>query len=171
MDKFTKDLVRDITGVLVDLVPGGRLVRGTVQNAAVTLLDRKQRSAIEQAAKDIFESLYYSVGLDDRNPGAAKSAAYNVMDSVKKAKLTPQVLVDCCLDPELLYQRVSKYPATGIDGASALRQSMYDAGLRSFCEEVIAHAMELKPVQRLVYSRILMNQRQILAAMKRETPK
>jgi hypothetical protein len=105
------------------------------------------------------------VGLDARNPGAAKSAAFNVLETIRKAGLTPQVIVDCDLDSELLFQYVMKYSDIGIESASQIRKQLYQRGVQTFCDELIANALEIKLLQLLIYQKVLSNQRKILQVL------
>lgn len=162
MDALKKEIVNDIIGILVGLVPGGNYARHTAQSAATLLLSRHDKDIVTRIADRIFKQLYDAVGLDAKNPGAAKSAAYNVLETVRDANITPQVIVNCYLDSELLFQHVMKYPATGIESASQIRRQLYQKGVRIFCDELITNAFEIKSFQLFVYQKVLSNQRKIL---------
>jgi hypothetical protein len=165
MDTLKKEIINDIVGILMDFVPGGTYARRTAQTAATLLLSRQEKDLIRRIADRIFAQLYEAVGLDARNPGAAKSAAYNVLETIRKAGLTPQVIVDCDLDSGLLFQYVMKYPAVGIESASQIRKQLYQRGVHTFCDELIANALEIKSLQLLIYQKVLLNQRKILQAL------
>ena len=162
MDALKKEIVNDIVGILMGLIPGGNYARRTAQTAATLLLSRQDKDIIARIADRIFNQLYDAVGLDAKNPGAAKSAAYNVLETIRKANITPQIIVDCYLDSELLFQYVLKYPAVGIESASQIRRQLYQRGVRTFCDELIANAFEIKSFQLFVYQKVLSNQRKIL---------
>jgi hypothetical protein len=165
MDTLRKELVGDIVGVLLAFVPGGSYVQRTAHTAATLLLSRQDRDITTRIANRIFDQLYKAVGLDAKNPGAAKSAAYNVLETIRQASLTPQVIVDCDLDPEVLFRYVMKYPAAGIESASQIRRQLYQRGVQTFCEELIANALEIKSLQLIVYQKVLSNQRKILRSL------
>lgn len=168
MDGLKKEIVNDIVGILMGLVPGGHLALHTAQSAAVLLLSRQEKDTITRVAERIFSRLYESVGLDTRNPGAAKSAAYDVLATIKKAELTPEILVRSCLDPKLLFEYVLKYPAVGIESASSVRKGLYIKGIRTFCDELMASALEIKPLQSFVYRELLLNQNKILRLLEKD---
>jgi hypothetical protein len=167
MDALKKEIIKDIVGILMDFIPGGKYALHTAQSASVLLLSRQDKDTVTRIAERIFDQLYYSVGLDTKNPGAAKSAAYDVLETIKRANLTPQVIVDCCLDPELLFQYVMQYPAVGIESASSIRKQLHKNGVRACCEELMTSAFEIRSFQSFVYRQVLLNQRKALQALEK----
>lgn len=162
MATVKNEIVADIVGILMGLIPGGSYAQHTAQRAATLLLSRREKDVITRIADRIFTQLYEAVGLDARNPGAAKSAAYDVLETIRKANLTPQIIVSCGLDAGLLFQYVMQYTATGVESASPIRRQLHQRGVHTFCDELIASAFEIKSFQLFVYQRVLSNQHEIL---------
>jgi hypothetical protein len=168
MDVVKKELINTIIAILTDLIPGGKYATRSMQTVVTSLLPSRDKNIIPQIADRIFNQLYDSVGLDDRNPGAAKSAAHDTLETIRKANLTLQIIVDCCLDSQLLFKHVMQYPADGINLASSIRTDLYERGVRAFCDELIANVSEIKSFQVLVYQKILLNQRRIIQMLEEE---
>lgn len=162
MSDLKKNLLKEILSIVIGLVPGGGVIKGAVSTEIAERLTKQEVDIIEKTARRIFDNLYESVGLDSQNPGAAKSAAYDVVATIKAASLSGQTLVDCCLDPSLLYGHLLKFPAKGIEYASGLRKDLYHAGLRQFASDLSHLALKVPFVEWLAQRQILLNQQKIL---------
>ncbi len=170
MEELRHELVGDVVAIFAGVIPGGKLFTRSAKAAVFSLFKSEKPNKIQRIANAVFDDLYNSVGKDARNPGAAKSAAYELQDTIRKAKLTPEILVDCCVDPDLLFKYMERFPAEGMDIASGVRQRLYHNGLKAFCNSLTRHAMELPNMQRLVLRRILLQHRLILDALQTKKP-
>jgi hypothetical protein len=107
MNSITKTALKDVVATLVGLLPGGDLLKGTAKEAAevaMSALSKKDRDAIQNVTDDIFKTLTKSSkSLSPDDPGRAMSAAYNVVDTVRRSKLDADRIIDCDLDPSKIY--------------------------------------------------------------------
>lgn len=163
MKAITESAIKDIVAAVVGLIPGGKLLEGTAGQAAATVfvsLTKDRRNAIQSVSDAIVRVLTKDAKkLSPDDPGRAISAAFNVAETIRKAKLDADVLLDCSLDGEAVYEYLVKYyPAEGIDAASQHRQDLYHACLRQFAETVVDAVFVTDTFQRRLYRRLMLNQ-------------
>ncbi len=165
MSDLKKNFIKDITSVLLGCVPGGNILKSTISSEIANQFTKEEIDIVKHTAQTIFENLYNSVGLDSSNPGAAKAAAYNILSTIQSASITAQVLVDCCLDPHMLYNYLLKFPAPDIEHAGGIRQSLYYSGLQQFSRDITQMSLRIRHIQWLSQRQVLINQKQILDAI------
>lgn len=148
MSSAETNLAKELFDVFLDLFPLGSLAKSTIKLPFNYLLERgdgetKVRS-IENIASAIAAEL--SEMPDPSNPGAARSAAYDVVRILKESGLGPELLVHLNLDPDSVFSHLT---ATGSDvrrNASALRWGFIEIGLRKLADAIVERSPELPGV-------------------------
>ena len=169
MKAITESAIKDIVAAVVGLIPGGKLLEKTAGQAAVSVfgsLAKDRRDAIQSVTDAIVRTLTQDAKeLSPDDPGRAISAAFNVVETIRNAKLDADVLLDCCLDGEAVYEYLIKYPAVGIEHASGGRQALYHTYLRRFAETVVEAVFVTDTFQRRMFRRLMLNQNEMKAML------
>jgi hypothetical protein len=165
MNSITETAVKDIVAAVVGLIPGGKLVEKTATQAATQAfkaLTKDRRDAIQLVTDSIVSALTTGANsLSPDDPGRAISAASNVVETIRKAKLDADVLLDCCLDGEAVYHYLIQFPAAGIEYASGGRQALYHAYLKQFAETVVDAVFVTDAFQRRMFRRLMLTQKEM----------
>ena len=172
MNSIAKTALKDIVAAAVGLLPGGNILEGAAVEAAdiaISALCKQDQDAIQVVTTEIFDTLTTRPdSLSPHDPGRAVSAAYNVLDTVRRSRLDADRIIDCGLDPSQVYDYLLKFPAVGIEAASGGRQMIYHSYLRAFAEKVTDAVFPTAPFQRRLYQRLLRNQEKMMKMIEQQ---
>jgi hypothetical protein len=142
-------LAKEVLSVLLELFPLGSVAKSAIKLPFGYLLDRSESKtkakSIEGIACAIAAKL--SVMPDHTNPGAARSAAYDVVHILKLGKVCPELLIELNLDPTLLLSHLMISGEEVLRTASQQRKSFIELGLSKIADAVVECSPELPGVQ------------------------
>lgn len=131
-------------------------------------MDQGQKFVLDTINK-IFGTMHESLPPDPGQVAAETYAHWDVRDTIEKAQLSTNTLLDCCFDPDALFAHLRKFPAVGIDNASESRRGHYFNALRHFCQLLVLAACENPDMHWAVHRRLLSQQQEILRQLMRTT--
>jgi len=156
---MNNELRDDLIESLIDIIPFGDVPKGIsklLYNFGIGKYSRyKTFNLVEVTASDIASRFYAAEGIDRKNPGAAKSAAYNIVEIIKKTKIDSTFIISCNIDPEIIFTELNRRGEEIMHGASGIRKGFVETGLRAFAETIAARAMEFPNIQTEIYRVLL----------------
>lgn len=173
MNSIVKELATETALSLLRLTPAGAFIveRGTgtlremIRAAGVS---SKDADLIRDLASEVAKGVEARVSQEQGNQGSAASAAIGVLDTIRKARITPQLLVSLNLDAGRLCSHLrEKFPPRDLGMASAARRQLYGQGVDEFSERLIGHALALPGVQLAIQQEILKRQSELLERLER----
>ena len=173
MASIARELTLEIARTLLRLTPGGAFVADRFSGTLKAVLESAaQRGAnvdlIKKIAENIAEAVRSRTAQEGGNMGAAESAALGVLETVRAAKLTPDLLVSLRLDPKRLAEHlVQTFPPVDLRMASVARRRLYGQGVEEFCEGLMGSALALPGVQLAIQQDLLRGQAAILERLER----
>ncbi len=170
MDSIEKEFFKEIALFLLGFVPGADSFKQTsseLLDRGLNLISGPEKDDVERVASEIYSRLQKAARIISPNdPGRATWAAENFLETVRKARINPDVILDCCLDPEELYNYLLRFPATGIESASGGRQKIYYDQLHVFAAVAIDAVFPTRSFQVRLFHRILSAQRRTVEQAK-----
>jgi len=165
MGSIKKEFAKEIALLVLGLVPGANSFKQTsseLLDRGLGLISGPDKEDVARVASQIYSRLREAAKtISPEDPGRATWAAENFLETVRNARVSPDVILDCCLDPEELYNYLLRFPATGIESASGGRQAIYHAQLRAFAAVAINSVFATRSFQIRLFHKMLSTQRRI----------
>lgn len=154
MEIDRKSLLKDLVGALVEFLPYGTAAKKLMQipinhGVAGWLFPATARPAasIENVAQAVADSIASIPLASLDNPGSAASAAYDIVEIIGRAKVSPQTLINCELDPGVMSNHILAHGKDILATASSERTGFITQGVNEFSHGLIAVAPQLPGVQ------------------------
>lgn len=151
MTKQEKQFVKAVMLGLAALLPGGTAVKGLADPLLEQLLKEEKDSSIARAAaekvQDLCKHFHAAEEAGVVNQGTGYAAAADFAEIVRKASITPRLLVDLQLDPQRLAAHLKTVGDEELREASQGRRGLVLNGIVSFADAVIEIAPQSSGVQ------------------------
>jgi len=151
VDKQEKQFVKSVLLAFASLLPGGNAVKSLADPLLDQLIRETKDNPLTRAAKETVETLSRGFHAAEEagvvNRGTGYSAAADFGEIVRKAGISPRLLVDLGLDPGRLEEHLRRAGADELREASAGRRGLVLDGLRVFSTTIVEAAPQSPAVQ------------------------
>jgi hypothetical protein len=151
---MSKTLKQEIFHALIDQIPVFKYFEDTIWNS----LFSNRNENIDLIQKEINEYcslLYQSVDFDRSNPGAAKSAANDVIDIFKRVEISPELLLELKYSEAALETHFLDKGQDIMTTAGNVRQSLITEGIRRISRVVILAVVDMPEYRARLYNHLL----------------
>jgi hypothetical protein len=175
-DQIAQELAKEITSLLLSLIPGVSQLQVLLPNTAKTLVDQLFTGPQEQSlasevqtiagrvANDVIAGLRTELG--PKVMGANLSALDDLRVTIRKTDISPQMLIQSNLDPNLLVTVFAKNcPEEHLKWASTQRRQVYGKALGLFSFYLVNAAPSLPGFDVAINQAVLSKLSQISAAI------
>lgn len=157
MDNDSKEIIDEFVNVLSEIIPPAKIAYGFLKILyKIGFKQNKKLDLIQQIAKEITQKIYDSTNLDEKNKGAAKASAYDIIDMIRRSKIDEKFLIENKLNKELIVSKILENGNDITSTASMIRNSIIVYGLNLFVEKLIEHSMEL-PKMKLELTKFILS--------------
>ena len=112
-------------------------------------------SAIQREIDGYCAFLRGNADLDRGNPGAAESAANDLIAIFSRAEITPDLMVELKFSEDALAEHLAGLGGDTLATASALRQRLIREGLRRVARVIVLATIDAPEYRAKIYARLL----------------
>ncbi len=147
-------LAQEMFNAVIGQIPVLKYFKGSLWS----LVNKVKDERFIRVKNEIEDYCYYlesSPKLDRSNPGAARSAAYDLKSIFTKVEITPDLIISLKFCEEALVQHYFVVGENILNTASATRRSFIEEGLKLIAKSVIITVVDEPEYKARVYNELL----------------
>ncbi|MEJ6828778.1 MAG: hypothetical protein QNK61_01160 [Akkermansiaceae bacterium] len=138
LDKAAKEVLK----LLASSLPGSGIILAAIDDDIDKMLSaalpKRRVDEMKETASEIAEAIAISTSpFLDRNPGAARSAAYDFLHSLQKAELTFDKLLDCEFEHEQVLSFLFEFRSSDWDMESPQRKQLWSRAASTYIQRLL----------------------------------